>query len=201
MMRIVLAVFLLVFSSVTTSFAATINVKSKGARGNGIADDTSAINRAIEKSAMGDTIFFPAGSYKISFPPGILLEPGRTYRGDEKGESKLLGSGGYSIASSKYNLAIDLTLKNLVFDGGGLRLDGNAMPAQNVSVTNCTFQNIVTNGENWTTHMGIYIGTGAERSHFDHNRFYNIFTGGKYGFEDSDATGIFGYGLSHSTIS
>ena len=199
-MRIQLLLLILAVSTASTSVAATINVKSRGARGNGIADDTAAINRAVAKSAFGDTIFFPAGAYKISFPPGIVLEPGRTYRGDTEGESKLTGTGGYSVATSKFNQAVDITLEYLVFDGGGLRLDGNVVPASHVSVTNCTFQNIVTNGENWTTHMGIFIGAGAEHSHFDHNRFYNIFTGGKYGFEDSDATGIFGYGLSRSTV-
>ncbi len=199
-MRTFLPILLLAISAVSPSIAATINVKSRGARGNGIADDTAAINRAIQRSAFGDTVFFPAGVYKISFPPGIELEPGRTYRGDEKGESKLSGTGGYSLATSKYNQAFDLTLEYLVFDGAGLRLDGDSVPAKDVSVTNCTFQNIVTNGENWTTHMGIYIGTGAEHSHFDHNKFYNIFTGGKYGLDDDNATGIFGYGLSRSTI-
>ena len=198
--RVRLLILSLIVSTGTISLAATINVKSRGARGNGVADDTAAINRAITRSALGDTIFFPAGTYKISFPSGVVLEAGRIYRGDTNGRSKLIGTGGYSVATSKFNEAIDITLEYLVFDGGGLRLDGNVVPARHISVTNCTFQNIVTNGENWTTHMGIFIGTGAEHSQFDHNRFYNIFTGGKYGLEDSDATGIFGYGLSHSTI-
>ncbi len=50
--------------------------------------------------------------------------------------------------------------------------------------------------------MGIYIGTGPQRSHFDHNRFYNIFTGGLCWVRRwrTDASGIFGYGLSRSTI-
>ncbi len=195
-----LSILVLLISMAAGGMAATRNVKLSGARGNGTADDTAAINRAIARSSYGDEIVFPAGTYKISFPPGIVLEPGRTYRGDANGESKLVGTGGYSIATSKYNQALDITVDHLVFDGGGIRLDGNVVPASHVSVVNCTFQNIVTDGENWTTHMGIYIGTGAEHSHFDHNRFHNIFTGGKYGLEDSDATGIFGYGLSQSTI-
>lgn len=191
---------LLVGLLASSCMGATLNVRSYGARGNSVSDDTAAINRAIKKSTLGDTIFFPAGTYRISFPPGIVLEPERTYLGDSKKESKLIGTGGYSVATSKYNQAFGLKLEYLVFDGGGLRLDGNVVPARQVSVKHCTFQNIVTDGENWTTHMGIYIGTGAEYSHFDHNKFYNIFTGGQYGLDDRDATGIFGYGLSHSTI-
>jgi hypothetical protein len=200
-MRQSLFIILLAVSIIGEGFAATINVKSRGAKGNGVADDTAAINRAISKSGPGDVIFFPAGVYKISFPPGIVLEANRTYRGDVKGEAKLIGSGGYSVATSRFNQAFDIALEHLVFDGGGLRLDGNVVAARHVSVTNCTFQNIVSDGQNWTTHMGIFMANGAENSHFDHNKFYNIFTAGKYDLEDRDATGIFGYGLSQSTIS
>lgn len=187
----------LLWSCIPT-FANTINVKSSGARGDGHTDDTAAINRAIARSSVGDTVVFPAGAYVISYP-GITLDPGRRYSGDRHSESRLVGTGGYNVATSRTNLAVDLTLDHLVFEGGGLRLDGNN-PARSISVTDCTFRNIVTNNENWTTHMGIFIGGGAEESHFDHNHFYNIFTGGKYLLDDRDATGIFGYGLSHTTI-
>ncbi len=180
--------------------AAVINVKTRGARGNGIADDTNAVNRAISKSAPGDTIFFPAGKYRIASSAGIVLEPNRSYKGDTRGESVLLGSGGYTVAGTKYNLAFNVIVASLVFDGGGLRTEGKEVPARGLSVTGCTFRNIVSDGENWTAHMGIFLAAGAEQSHFDHNRFTNIFTGARYGLEDADATGIFSYGLSDSTI-
>jgi len=173
-------------------------VKSSGARGNGHADDTSSINRAISHSSAGDTIYFPAGAYVISYP-GIFLEPGRKYSGDGNSDSRLIGTGGYTLATPRDNQGIYLSIDHLVFEGGGLRFEGNDT-AKFISVTECTFRNIVTDNENWTTHMGIFIGSGAEHSHFDHNHFYNIFTGGKYLLDDRDATGIFGYGLSHSTI-
>jgi Right handed beta helix region len=182
-----------------TMRAATVNVRSAAAHDFGRSDDTAAINRAIARSSVGDTIFFPAGSYRITYP-GIILEPGRKYSGDIPGESRLIGTGGYNVATTRHNLAVRLSLDHLVFEGGGLRLDGNTVPARFVSVTDCTFRNIVTDNDNWTTHMGIFIGPGAEHSHFDHNHFYNIFTGGKYPLDDRDATGIFGYGLSHTTI-
>lgn len=192
------ALVLLVSASCVFAHAKTIDVKAAGARGNGRTDDTAAINHAIERSSVDDTIYFPAGSYVISYP-GLVLEPARKYQGDAKSESRLVGTGGYNVGSSRTNMALNLTLEHLVFEGGGLRLDGNA-PARFISVTDCTFRNIVTDNENWTTHMGIFIGGGAEHSHFDRNHFYNIFTGSKYDLEDRDATGIFGYGLSNTTI-
>ncbi len=191
------ALFLLV---ALPASAAVRNVKACGARGNGRADDTAAINRAIQKSAPGDTIFFPAGVYRIAGPKAVALAADRTYRGDPTGESVLLGSGGYALAAGPWDGAFAITLERLVFDGGGLRFDGSSIPARQISVTGCTFRNIVTGSENWTTHMGIFLAYGAADSHFDHNTFRNIFTGGKYGLEDADATGIFGYGLTRSTV-
>jgi hypothetical protein len=111
----------------------------------------------------------------------------------------LLGTGGYDVATSPDHQGLNIALDHLVFVGGGLRFEGKE-PARFISVTECTFRDIVTDNENWTTHMGIFIGPGADHAHFDHNHFYNIFTGGKYLLDDRDATGIFGYGLSNTTI-
>lgn len=175
--------------------AAVIRVQAKG----GSADDTPAVNRAIARSRPGDTIRFAAGVYRIAYP-GLTLEPDRTYLGSTDGESVLLGTGGYALAAARYNLGVGITLRSLVFDGAGVRFDGKEVPARGLSITECTFRNIVTDNQNWTTHMGIFLGSGAQESHLDHNRFTNIFTGGRYGLEDADATGIFGYGLARTTI-
>ena len=196
-MRSLLSALLLV--SIPAS-AAVVNVKSRGARGNGTADDTAAINRAIGKSAPGDTVFFPAGTYRIADPKGIALQPDRTYKGDPARDSVLLGPGGYSLANAPWDGAVGITVTRLVFDGGGLRFDGSRIPAEGVSVTECTFRNIVGGGDNWTTHIGIFLPNGAEHSHFDRNTFRNIFTNGRYGFDDSDATAVFAGGLAHSTV-
>ena len=52
-------------------FGDIINVKDFGAIGDGVTDDTAAIQKAIDSahynsSGIRDTIFFPAGQYKIS---------------------------------------------------------------------------------------------------------------------------------------
>jgi hypothetical protein len=56
-----------------------VNVKSFGAKGDGITDDTAAIQNAINSSPLGSIIFFPAGTYMIS--NNIALSPNRTYMG------------------------------------------------------------------------------------------------------------------------
>jgi hypothetical protein len=56
-----------------------INVKDYGAVGDGVTDDTTAINAASDASSEGDIIYFAAGSYLISAP--IRIPPHRTYQG------------------------------------------------------------------------------------------------------------------------
>jgi hypothetical protein len=54
-----------VTTNVEAKLAQTVSVKDFGAVGNGIADDTAAIQTALTQSA-GKTVFFPAGTYNIS---------------------------------------------------------------------------------------------------------------------------------------
>lgn len=63
MRRILISLLLLSLSS----FAATRNVKTDcSAVGNGVANDTAAINSCIALLMSGDTLLFPAGTYKVT---------------------------------------------------------------------------------------------------------------------------------------
>jgi hypothetical protein len=58
----------------------TVNVKDFGAVGDGVADDTAAIQAAVTASpASGGTVFFPAGTYKFS---GVTVTKGISIIGD-----------------------------------------------------------------------------------------------------------------------
>jgi len=48
-----------------------ISVRQFGAIGDGRADDTAAINRAIAACSSGETLYFPTGSYRVSVSDGI----------------------------------------------------------------------------------------------------------------------------------
>lgn len=56
-----------------------VNVRDYGAAGDGVTDDTAAIAAAIADLAAGETLYFPAGVYRVS---NIDLKSDMTLRGD-----------------------------------------------------------------------------------------------------------------------
>ncbi len=74
-MKALSAVILLCFSSVLLS---AFDVKSCGAAGDGVADDSAALRKAVErlKSEGGGTLDFPAGTYRIGTVRGSLAFDG-----------------------------------------------------------------------------------------------------------------------------
>ncbi len=59
----------------------TVNVKDKGAKGNGVADDTFAIQATIDQvSGSGGTVFVPSGIYMIDAVRGIQIKGAMTLR-------------------------------------------------------------------------------------------------------------------------
>jgi len=62
-----------------SSAGIVLNVKDYGAVGDGVTDDTTAINAASDASSEGDVVYFPQGSYLVSAP--IRVHPHVTYEG------------------------------------------------------------------------------------------------------------------------
>ncbi|KAK6542365.1 hypothetical protein TWF694_006323 [Orbilia ellipsospora] len=73
----------------TLSASSFYNVKSAGAVGNGVADDTDAINSALKQT--GKIIFFPAGIYKITSQ--IFVPAGSKIVGESW--SQIMATGSY----------------------------------------------------------------------------------------------------------
>lgn len=70
-------------SSAVPKGTLTLNVKDYGAVGDGVADDTAAINAALLACPEGGEVFFPPGTYIISSP--IIVRRNRGLRGTTAG--------------------------------------------------------------------------------------------------------------------
>ncbi|MGI8689021.1 MAG: glycosyl hydrolase family 28-related protein [Thermomicrobiales bacterium] len=84
-------------SGTPTGAQAILNVKQYGAAGNGITDDTAAIQAAIDAvPASGGTVFFPPGTY--------IVAPKKTVGIVIKSNLRLAGSGAASVLKIKDHL-------------------------------------------------------------------------------------------------
>jgi hypothetical protein len=96
-----------------------ISVKTLGAKGNGINDDTTAIQNTINSTPVGGVVFFPAGTYMISSI--LTLLPNRSYMGTGWG-STIKQMNGKNLAQM-VNLGDEtsqhpnIIIKDLQFDG------------------------------------------------------------------------------------
>ena len=125
-------------------FADVINVKDFGAVGDGVADDTVAIQAAINSTSPFGEVFFPEGTYKISSTitlPSSSGLSGITLRG--------IGWGSVIKPTSAVSIAIRalgdvVFISNLQFDGvstssaAALQFEGG-LNNFTVSVTGCYF--------------------------------------------------------------
>ena len=173
-----------------------LSVGAFGAVGDGATDDSDAIARTISASLPGDTILFPPGTYKLN--KRVVLSSGRTYSGQP---DAIVRSPYNDFAfATPYDNTRDISITGVVLENGGLLLDGSAVPAANISITNCTFQNILSSSDNWTSHNAIFIPSGLIGGVISNNSFRNIFEAGKIDAVDRNAAGIQGWDISETSI-
>ena len=147
-----------------------VNVRHHGATGDGSTDDTAAIQGAIDSSAAGATIFFPAGTYAIS--NALILLPDRAYVG---GGTAFAGSNGGALIKQKDGANITgtvgvtgllvaqawatnaatcddpIAIANLALDGNASNNSGSTacgivLVNFNSSITSCLISNVSTHG-------------------------------------------------------
>lgn len=146
-------------------FADSVNVKNFGAVGDGVADDTAAIQAAIDSFATsgldmlksGGTVYLPAGTYKVT---SLLLRLGVNLRGDGTLATRVFTATATTIV--RLNPAVGTAshglfyIENILFDGGGLNevAGGNrfgltailADGMNNCTVRNCGFKRFSQSG-------------------------------------------------------
>lgn len=130
-----------------------VSVKDHGAVGDGVAEDTVAIQDAIDSiPASGGVVWFPAGVY-ISGP--IFLKSNITLDGEGQSVSIIkLKSAAEATLIGRFTSATNIHLRNLGFDGNkaGNLSAGHPIEFHGVtdsSIMNCAITNSRQNGLRW----------------------------------------------------
>lgn len=138
-----------------------VNIKSFGAKGDGVSDDTLSIQQAIDycKSNSKSILFFPEGNYAISNK--IIAAGFIHYKGTIGGASKIVKHPNFNInnpdgdvmfvsedwdTATSYNGASNGKISNISFDEGGhVNTFGDAIALGHASgwvVSECYFYNM-----------------------------------------------------------
>lgn len=103
----------------TPTSSLVVNVKSKGAKGNGTTDDTAAIQSAIDQvSGTGGTVWIPAGTYLIDAIVSIRIKKSMTLRMSKKTILKAIPNNkeGYNIIIIKDTTNVNIIDGTLLGD-------------------------------------------------------------------------------------
>src|SRR4051794_30951297 len=158
------------FIASVSILSGAVDVKSFGAAGNGITDDTQAVQNAVNACPLYGTVQFPAGNYLVR---GIKLRSRCTYSG-------ATGAGLLLSARNQFVFDIseqtDIAMTGLVLDGnslgGGIIAQGYA-PVKNIKIDRCEFRNVV--AASWyPANLAIVSTWGFVDSSIQNSRFSNI---------------------------
>jgi hypothetical protein len=159
------------------SFGQTLNVHQFGAIGDGVSDDTVALQNAINSTPAGGTLSF-SGSSVYSVNQTIYLQPGRSYTGPA---TLRFGSGapaGQALLSLRSTQPQNVTVDGISLDasglGGGFDIDfmNQSNPAVNIIVQNLTIQNTRAIIYNQTDHA-FYVSLSLVNSRISNVTFQN----------------------------
>jgi Pectate lyase superfamily protein len=137
--------------------AAPINVKDYGAKGDGVTDDTAAINAAFT-AAVGGKCYLPAGTYMVSGTTGVAFGGNTSLIIPATGNIEIFGDGpGVTIikhvgGSANENILAggttfacpNVTIRDLTINGNGSVGYGVALQFADL----CTLENITVLGAN-----------------------------------------------------
>ena len=115
-----------------------VNVREFGARGDGIADDTAAIQAAINAAKPSETIYFPTGIYSVANFV-VKNRSGLSFVGEGQKSTIKQKTGAARIATVEASR--DIAISNLSFDANGIVSYGGVVfyAAKGVRIENNTF--------------------------------------------------------------
>lgn len=98
-----------------------VDIRVYGAKGDGITDDTIAIQNAIlSLGSTGGTVFFPKGIYKVTEQTSLILKESISFRGIGAGSViRVSGITGFAFLSSQCS---NLSFRDMAFVGDGINV-------------------------------------------------------------------------------
>jgi hypothetical protein len=156
-----------------------------GAIGNGVTDDTDAINRALQQIYCREVnpqirraLFFPAGVYRITGT--IFIPPYATLYGEGKNNSVIQLDN--SISDSTLNAYVARTCDSQQQYGANIGANGATAP-QYITVTNLAFRNL-------DTTTNVFLCEDANNCRFQSVGFYGPATTATLTVADADTSGV-----------
>lgn len=140
-----------------------INVKEFGAKGDGVSDDTAAIQKAINAAPDGSTIYFAAGTYEVANFV-INKRSGLSFVGEGRNSRIKQKAGAERIAT--FTGARDIVITKLAFDANGVKAFGGVMfyAANGVRIENNLFVDSAPRRARSGDRYSFVFGKGAEPS-------------------------------------
>jgi polygalacturonase len=115
-----------------------LNVKELGAKGDSVADDTAAIQAAINAAPKGATIYFPVGIYTVS---NLLVNnrSGLSFVGE--GRKSVIKQSAGAVRIATFEGSSDIAITKLAFDANGIVSYGGVVfyAARRVRIENTWF--------------------------------------------------------------
>ena len=137
--------------TVAAKLADVVSVKDFGAVGDGVADDTAAIQAAIDSfapysafTAEGGNIYLPPGRFKLTASLDLTGKHGLALIGSGVLSTEIFASGNYPVISSVNTSATpwnDGCIRDMTIRGGG-NTNANAHGIYTVFTNGCTIENI-----------------------------------------------------------
>lgn len=128
--------------------ASAADVSQFGAVGNGVADDTAALQTAINATPPGATLTFGGPSQVYLISSRLVFQPGRIYTGQGTIRMSSAAPAHTAVAKFAYNASTYFTLSGITLDangiGGGLQLavdGGGAIPADSLLIDHVVIRN------------------------------------------------------------
>ena len=140
-----------------------VNVREFGARGDGIADDTAAIQRAINAAPDGSTISFPVGTYNVANFV-VKNRSGLSFVGEDRKSVIRQKSGAPRIAT--FETSREIGISKLAFDANGIVSYGGVVfySVNDVRIENNSFIDSAPKPIRVTDRYSVVFGKGASPS-------------------------------------